>query len=292
VTKRALGRGLDALLQIEEAEPAAGFLLAPVASIRPNPFQPRGEIDGENLAELAASIAAHGMIQPLVVTAAEGGYQLIAGERRWRAAQLAGLAEVPIVVREAEPRDMLAVALIENIQRSDLDPLEAAEGYKRLAEEFGLTQDEVARLVGKSRAAVTNAIRLLALEPEIKTALRNSSLAEGHARALLAVPDSAARLALARRAISEGWSVRQVEEAARATQAAGQATAVPAVAGAQPRAASEAAPDSNDAAAVRALEEALGTRVELRRKGQGGTLVIHFYSGEELVAIHRRVTGS
>lgn len=282
MTRRGLGRGLDALLATE-GEGHASATLVPHGAIQPNPYQPRQAMDEEGLGELAASIKAHGLIQPLVVASEGEGYVLIAGERRWRAAKLAGLAEVPVVVRQASPRDMLAVALIENVQRTNLDPIEAATAYKRLSDEFGLTQEDVASVVGKSRAAVANAVRLLQLEPEVTDLVHAGRLSEGHARALLTMSAGHARVVLARRAASEGLSVRAVEQAARP----------PRPEEAAPRKV-EAVPsgDPHDTAAVRALESALGTRVELRRKGQGGALVVHFYSGEELQALYERLTST
>jgi ParB family chromosome partitioning protein len=227
-----------------------------------------------------------------VVTPHDDGYRLIAGERRWRAAGLAGLTTVPVVVREATARDMLAVALIENVQRANLDPMEAATAYRRLAEEFGLTHSEVAELVGKARTTVTNAVRLLALEPEIQVLVRTGALSEGHGRALLAVAAGDNRLALSKRAAREQWSVRELERVAKAPAGQGRTVEVGAAADADTQDARDPrSADPHEAAAVRALEEALGTRVELRRRGAGGSLVVHFYSDEELNTLYDRILG-
>ncbi len=282
--RRGLGRGLGALLG---AEGTSDVRTVSIDAIEPNPYQPREHLEPDDLQDLAASIRAHGLIQPLVVTPHEGGYRLIAGERRWRAARLAGLSSVPVVVRDATPRDMLAVALIENVQRADLDPMESATAYRRLADEFELTHAEVAELVGKSRTTVTNAVRLLGLEPEVQQMLRTGKLSEGHGRALLALAAGSTRVGLGQRAAREQWSVRDVEKAARA--GGGEPPTRKEATGPSPEQPAFAEP--HDAAAVRALEEALGTRVELRRRGAGGTLIVHFYSTEELNALYDKLRG-
>jgi len=287
--RRGLGRGLDALLTSTQedgaaAEPAAsGSRLVAVEAIRPNPYQPRRHFAEDDLAELAASIRSHGLIQPLVVTPDGHGFCLIAGERRLRAAQLAGLSEVPVVVRSAEPREMLALAIIENVQRADLDPLETAQAYRQLMDEFGATQAEVARLVGKSRAGVANTLRLLGLSADVRSLVAAGHLTEGHARPLLAVVEPGIQRRLAERAIAEGWTARRVEAEVRALGAA--SPAVPAMVPEAPA----AAVDPNTAAAVRTLESALGTRVEIRRRGSGGQLVVWFYSEEDLSALYDRL---
>ncbi|MFQ5460206.1 MAG: ParB/RepB/Spo0J family partition protein [Anaerolineae bacterium] len=289
MTRRGLGRGLDALLATDES--AEGNLRSvAVESVEPNPYQPRGAIGDDGLAELADSIKAHGVIQPLVVTEREGQLQLIAGERRWRAARLAGLTEVPVIVRQAEPRDMLALALIENVQRWDLDPIEAAMAYLRLTEEFGLTQEEVAGLVGKSRAAVTNAIRLLQLGEDLQELVRAGRLSEGHARALLGVSSVGQRVDLAEKAVAGGWSVRRLEAAVR-DSAKARSSARSSVAAPAPEAPAPGSQDPHVIAAEKDLEEALGTRVEVRRRGDSGQIVVYFYSDEELDALYRRFLG-
>jgi ParB family chromosome partitioning protein len=193
---------------------------------------------------------------------------------------------VPVIVREASPREMLALAIVENVQRTDLDPLEAAEAYSRLVEDFGLSQTEVADLVGKSRVAVSNTVRLLGLADEVKGLVSAGHLTEGHARALLAIEDPEAQLAAARRAIAGGWTVRRTEAEARrmSERAAGPRNR-------KRRTDRPTALDPDTAAAQRALEEALGTRVEIRRSGDGGQVVIHFYSEEELAAIYDHLAG-
>jgi len=252
----------------------------PIDDITPNPYQPRQRLDAESLQELAQSIIEHGLIQPLIVTYAEeeGKYQLIAGERRWQAARLAGLSTVPAIVKEATPRQMLELALVENVQRADLNPLEEAEAYRYLIEEFGLTQEEVARRVGKSRAAVANTIRLLRLPEEIKSALVQGLITEGHARALLALPSTELQLKAMQTIIKRGLNVRQTEELVRRVQEE-----------------KPPAPKPTSSPETRALaerfREALGTRVQLVRGKKGGRLVIFFYSDEELQALYERLVG-
>jgi ParB family chromosome partitioning protein len=284
MTRRALGRGLGALLATEAA--AGGAAMVDIDAIEPNPFQPRQAVEEEGIQELTSSIRAHGLIQPLVVTpTSEGRYQLIAGERRWRAARAAALTQVPVLVRDAAPREMLALAIIENVQRSDLDPLEAAAAYQRLMDEFGLTQLEVAETVGKSRAAVANTMRLLGLEDAVAELIRSGALTEGHGRALLAVESPALRQGLARQAARQGWSVRQLESEVRQANQAKSAEPRPAPSDAKHG--DELGADVGEA--VRQLEGALGTRVEIRRRGEAGQLVVYFYSEEELDALYRRL---
>lgn len=308
--KGGLGRGLDSLIPTSpqaataaqpQAAPAseapmqattgrqtpeAGALMVPVDSIAPNPRQPRGAFHLEELEDLAASIREHGVLQPLVVAQADskGGYNLIAGERRWRASMLAGLEQVPVIVKEASSREMLELALVENLQRADLNPLEEAAAYRSLVDDFGMKQDEVADRVGKSRQAVANSLRLLRLPPAIQEALAAGEISEGHARALLQVPDTELQLQLAQRVASEGLSVRQVEALARRLAehaGAGEDT-------------SEDGPAEGQGDSlydpIRDLEEqfrtALGTKVQLSRSRRGGRLVIYFYSDEELERIY------
>ncbi len=281
--RRTLGRGLDAL--IPAAESKAGAAEIPIAHVYPNPHQPRQAINEDSLAELAASIREHGVIQPLVVTQVGDEYQLIAGERRWRAAQLAGLTTVPAIVKESSPQQMLELALVENVQRADLNPLEEAGAYRQLMDEFGLTQEEVADRVGKSRAAVANTVRLLRLPDDVKEALAAGRISEGHARALLSLPTARLqRQALA--AIERGGlNVRQTEELVRRIQADTDQAAP-----------TEAARESSllspqDQYAVEQFQARLGTKVNLMRGKKGGRLVIHFYSEEELQAIYEAIIG-
>ena len=216
-SERGLGRGLgallgDAALQTQEG----GSVLLPIAQVEPGLKQPRKRFDEETLADLAESIRLHGILQPLTVRRlASGYYQIIAGERRWRAAKLAGLSEVPAVIIEADDRKVMELGLIENLQREDLNPMEEAMGYQALIEEYGLTQEEAARRVGKSRPAVANALRLMALPDAIRALVEEGKLSAGHARALLSVPDSTSQKKLAQKVVAEGLSVRQTEALAK-----------------------------------------------------------------------------
>ncbi len=275
-SRRALGRGLDAL--IPAAESRAGAAEIPIARVSPNPHQPRQAISEESLAELAASIREHGVIQPLVVAQIGDEYQIVTGERRWRAAQLAGLTTVPALIKETTPQQMLELALVENIQRADLNPLEEAGAYRQLMDEFGLTQEQVAERVGKSRTAVANTVRLLRLPDEVKEALALGRISEGHARALLSLPNAR----LQRKALSiiqeRSLNVRQTEALVRHMQAEPQEPA------------SKAEPLSpQDRDAVERFQARLGTKVSLVRGKQGGRLVIYFYSEEELQAIYEAI---
>jgi ParB family transcriptional regulator, chromosome partitioning protein len=293
-----LGRGLDALFPARpaasptesavaegEATPA-GALELPVAAIHPNPDQPRTRLAEGELADLAASIRVHGVLQPVIVTRADGGYVLVAGERRWRAAQLAGLETVPALVKDVTPRERLELAIIENVQRQDLTPLEEATAYRQLVSEHGLTQEAVAARVGKSRVAVANALRLLHLAPAVHEALSDGRITAGHARALLGCPDTDAQEALLARVLAEDLSVRATEEAVRR----GVALPVPPsrLAGVEPA----EQPSSPEVAALeRELRSALGTKVQLTHSRRGGRIVIHYYSDEELQGICERLTG-
>ena len=272
--KRGLGRGLDALLPVPERS-NEGILQVPVSAVGRNPRQPRTHFNTADLDELAASIREHGILQPLIVTQAAypGQYTLIAGERRLEAARLAGLPTVPVIVREATEEQLLELALIENIQRADLGPLEMALAYKHLAEDFGLSHEDIALKVGKKRVSVTNTLRLLKLPPRVQEMLSRNELSEGHARALLALPNAQAQVAAAETIIRQGLSVRQAEELVR--HLLGQKSSRPA----------RASRDAEAEALALRLREALGTRVAVKRGRKGGTIVIHFYSDEELNAI-------
>jgi len=271
---------LEALIPVAQPS-AAGLTQVPLSAVHPNPMQPRTSLDPAALEELAASIREHGLIQPLIVTQlGPENYQLIAGERRLEASRLAGLATVPVIVKEATPQQALELALVENIQRADLSPLEEAAAFRQLVDEFGLTQEQVADRVGKSRVAVTNTLRLLRLPPEIKQALADGRIHEGHARALLALPAPEAQVAALKVVIRKALSVRQTEELVR------RLTAEPA----PPRADRAASP------ATRALEQefrdTLGTKVNLYRNRRGqGRLVLYFYSEEELQTIYDVIVG-
>ena len=213
--QRGLGKGLGALLgeaALQTAEPPSGAQLLPLQKVEPNPLQPRKNFDPDELQALADSIAMHGVIQPLTVRQLPSGfYQIIAGERRWRAARLAGLQEVPVVVVEADDKTVMELALIENLQRQDLNPMEEAEGYRVLTEEYGLTQEEAAARVGKSRPAVANALRLLALPDEVRELVEKGELSAGHARAILSLPTKAKQKTAAQRILALRLSVRQAE---------------------------------------------------------------------------------
>jgi ParB family transcriptional regulator, chromosome partitioning protein len=270
--KRGLGRGLDAL--IEKAQEPVHTL--PLASLRPNRFQPRTSFDDNAIEELAESIRAQGLVQPLVVTPeGEGTYAIIAGERRWRAARRAGLESVPVVVRPvADDRELLELALVENLQRSDLNAIEEAEAYHMLQEKFGLSQEEVAARVGKGRPTVTNALRLLRLPEEVRDLLRGGQLTAGQARPLLALETPEEQIELALRAVREGLSARDIE---RLTAVAPKEA---------PKKKPPEPPEVHAAAAQEKLTRRLQTRVEIRRKGKGGLLQIHFHSEEELMRLY------
>jgi ParB family chromosome partitioning protein len=284
--RSVLGRGLGALIPPAETDAEAGLAESglveiPVTQVVPNPHQPRQAMAPDALAELAASIRAHGVIQPLVVTRSGDSYQLIAGERRWRAAQLAGLHSVPAIVKETTSREMLELALVENIQRADLNPLEEANAYRHLMDEFGLTQEAVAEQVGKSRVAVANTVRLLKLPDEVKQALAAGGVSEGHARALLSLPTPEAQRHALGIIQKHDLTVRQTEALVRRLQ-----SEPPESVSGESR---ELTPQ--DRFVVDRFQGRLGTRVELMRGKKGGRLVIHFYSDEELQAIYEAVVG-
>jgi ParB family chromosome partitioning protein len=268
--RKALGKGLSALLPDPEspAAPAESPGEAAVASLDPNPFQPRTAVDPARLAELAASIRESGMVQPILVRRQGERFQIIAGERRWRAAQQAGLATVPVVVREVADDRLLELALVENIQRQELSPLEEAQAFHRLQEELRLTQEEVARKVGRDRSTVANTLRLLRLPKEVRELLNTGALDAGHGRALLALDKAEDQVALAREAARKGLSVREVERRVALVRA--------------PRARPPAARDANTRAAEERLRAALGTRVEITRRGRGGVMRVAFASEAEL----------
>lgn len=298
MNRRGLGRGLSSLIpttsleseeEILSTSVAAppGLRLIPVADIASNPRQPRQVISPEALAELAASIKEHGLIQPIVVTASRPGdptpYVIIAGERRWRASRLAGLNDVPVVIKEASSQEMLELALVENVQRADLNPLEEANAYDTLMEEFGLTQEQVAERVGKSRTAVANIVRLLRLPDLTKHALIEGQIHEGHARAILGLgSDSAAMAETTKLVIQRGLSVRQTEELVRRLN-----SPAPPPAPAADTDEVEASPETR--ALEDRLRETLGTKVDLFRTRKGGRIIIHFYSEEELAALYDKL---
>ena len=284
VRKGGLGRGLGALIPSPSQEDfATASTEVPIDSIVPNPFQPRATIDASRLNTLAESIRTHGVIQPLVVKRADspGHFVLVAGERRWRAARVAGLETVPVVIKEAAPQAMLEMALVENVVRADLAPLEEAAAYRQLIEEFGLTQAEVAARVGRSRVSITNVLRLLTAPEAVQAALNAGEITEGHARALLGLPSAADQVAMLQSVIARAWSVRQTEDAVRRWL-----TNPKPVEQAEHR-------DHRDDRLEGQFRTALGTKVALRRdqNGRGGALTIHFYSDEELQALFERIVG-
>jgi ParB family chromosome partitioning protein len=276
----SLGRGLSALIpQAVSSTPRPAEI--PIDQIERNPYQPRTSFAEEALAELAASIAAHGVLQPVLVTETLDGYRLVAGERRLRAAQMAGLERIPAVIRQADEQDQLELALVENLQRADLNAMDAARAYRRLHDMFGLTNEAIADRVGKARPTVANTLRLLDLEPEAQDAIETGRITEGHGRALLGLVPTAQREILAL-AVARGLSVRQVEELARRLREG----AVPA------RAATAARPADAEMERVEDdLRRSLGTKVRLARSRRGGRIIIEWYSDEELGRLYERLTG-
>jgi ParB family chromosome partitioning protein len=276
----ALGRGLSALIPDTIAPPATPSdrpFEVDTDLLRPNKFQPRTSMDDGRIDELARSIRANGIIQPIAVRKVEGRYEIIAGERRWRAAQRAGLLKVPIVVRDIPENRLLAVALIENIQREDLNPIEEANAYRRLGDEFHLTQEQIADAVGKDRSSVANYIRLLKLPREVRDKVGAGSLSMGHARAILGLADESAQLRVAHAVLEKGLSVRETE--ALVNKAA------------HPQPPREAPQkDVHTRAAEDHLRFAVGTRVRIVRKGKGGRIEIDFGSEDELQRIYELLT--
>jgi ParB family chromosome partitioning protein len=274
--KRGLGRGLGALIPgggqaAERARPAETERTAAISAIVPNPYQPREAFDEAAIEELAASIREKGLLQPLLVRPAGAGYQLIAGERRYRAAQRAGLERVPISVREANDVEALELALIENLQRENLNPVEEARAYKRLGDEFHLSQEEIATRVGKTRSAVANSIRLLQLPAEVLAQIESGELSAGHGRTLLGLESAVAQAALAREAARRKLSVRDTEKLVRDRQ-------------------QQAADDVEQRAVEADLARALGTRVHLRHRADGsGRIIIEYFSLDELDGLLSRL---
>ena len=274
----ALGRGLSAL--IPDVPPARDVPLTEldIDRLAPNPEQPRADVDAANLDELAQSIRMNGVIQPLIVRKANGGYEIVAGERRWRAAQRAGLLRVPVVVRDVPSEQLLSLALIENLQREDLNPIEEAVAYRRLVQEHGLSHDAIAAAVGKDRSTIANALRLLKLPEEIKAELAAGGLSVGHARALLGLTDDAAQRRAAREVRARGLSVRETEALVR--KLTGQSI----------RRSEPHEPDVHVRAAEERLRFTLGTRVRIVQKGKGGRIEIEFGSADELQRIYKHLT--
>jgi ParB family chromosome partitioning protein len=274
MSERGLGRGLGALIP----RPSVGLREVPVDAIRPNPWQPRSHFDEQELGELAQSIREHGVLQPVLVSQqADGTFQLITGERRWRAVQLAGFATVPAMVKEATPRSSLELALVENIQRRDLNPLEEAHAFRALMDEHGLTQEQLGQRIGKSRVSITNTLRLLHLPEAVREALASGSLTEGHARAILMANGESARLEVLERVLADHLSVRDTEALARATNTR------------RERPTPEARVDPDVERLEDAFRQALGTRVRLMKGRRGGRLVITFFSDEELQGLYEAI---
>ena len=278
----ALGRGLASLIPQRHTNESAIVEVA-LARVAPNPYQPRRRMDDARLEELAVSIAEHGVLQPILVTETIDGYQLVAGERRLRAARLAGLERIPALVRQLADQDQLEVALVENVQRADLDPIDEAAAYRQLVNEFGLTQDAVAERVGKSRAAIANTMRLLDLHPDVQAAIAEGRLSEGHGRALGGLPvDGQAHVV--RTVVDQGLSVRQTEELVRRLREPRTPRQAPA-ATASPRVDPDLERVEED------LRQRLGTKVSLSRSRKGGRIVIEYYSDEELGRLYERLIG-
>lgn len=281
VKKPALGKGLSALIPSSRDEgPKSGLLTIPLELLDANPRQPRRRFDEDGLDELARSIGKTGILQPILVTRAGDRYRILAGERRARAARLAGLTEVPVVVREGlADRDHLLFALVENLQRRDLTALEEADAYRHLREDFGLTQEEVAERVGKDRATVANALRLLKLPAAVRAALEDGTLTAGHARALLALPSAADQEKLAKEFVRRGLSVRMAEARVAALAAGG-----------PKKKRKDRGVDADTRDAELRLQRALGTKIEIVRRRRGGEVRVFFYSEEELIRLFERFT--
>jgi len=276
---QGLGRGLAALIPQRSAT-TTGSVEIPIARIRENPRQPRLRMDDEALATLAESIREHGVIQPILVTETIDGYQLVAGERRVRASRLAGLERIPAIIRQLADRQQLELALVENLQREDLDPIEAARAYRQLIDEFAFSQEDLATRVGRARSTVANTLRLLDLHQGVQDAIVDGRITEGHARAIGGLePDGQARIV--GMVVDEGLSVRQTEELVRRIREPR-----------EPRAADVATPSDPDAERVEEdLRRSLGTKVRLTRTRRGGRITIEYYGDDELARIYQRLVG-
>jgi ParB family chromosome partitioning protein len=292
-TKR-LGRGLEALLgsvSREQAQASGALRELPVANVLPNPFQPRSQIGEADLAELTASIESSGLLQPVIVRPRNGKYELIAGERRWRAVQRLGWTKIPAIVRDVDDPTLLTLALIENLQRDDLTPIDEAMGYQRLGEEFELPHAEIARLVGRDRSTVANLLRLLKLPDEVKALVQERKLSEGHARALLALSDEAELARLANEAVEQGWSVRETETRVRRDATSGDGSTVDTEPRQRQRPPKKMA--SADARRVEdALRKRLGTDAKVTsRRGGRGFISISYYSNDDLARVLELILG-
>ena len=273
-----LGRGLAAL--IPQRDESVATVELPIAAISRNPYQPRKAVEQASLVELAASIAEHGVLQPILVTHSAEGYRLIAGERRLRAAEMAGLERIPALVRTADDSAQLAWALIENLQRADLNPLEEASAFRQLVDEFGLSHEEVGARVGRARSTIANTLRLLDLDQRVQVALSEGAISEGHARALGGLDEAAVQAEVLGEVVTRGLSVRQTEELVRRTAAGG-----PRAKRARPK------PSADVERLERGLREALGTKVTLKSARKGGRITIEYYDNDDLERIYDRLTG-
>lgn len=276
--RRVLGRGLDALIP-EVPERSEGYAEVKLTDIVPNSQQPRIKIEEGKLEELADSIRQNGLVHPILVRRLGEKYQIIAGERRWLAARRAGLERIPAIIKDLPEDKLLELALVENIQREDLNPIEEALAYQRLLEMHRLKQEELAARIGKDRVSIANALRLLKLPEKIRGALEQKKISAGHAKALLALPSEQQQVALCEKIIAQNLSVRETERLAREMlEATGRARAAPPL-------------DPNVAAAEERLRLRLGTKVKITRRARGGTLLIEFYSDEELHRIYSLIMG-
>jgi ParB family transcriptional regulator, chromosome partitioning protein len=280
VQKRGLGRGLGALIPGAES-PQATIQEIPLDQIEANPFQPRRRFGSAALEELAATIKAHGVLTPIVVRTGPSGFQIIAGERRVRAARMAGLTAIPAVLKDATDNQALQMALVENLQREDLNPLESAEAYQRLIEEFGLTQEDIAGRLGRDRSSVANALRLLRLPLRIRDDIATGTLTEGHARALLGIEKPAEQLRARDMVVKKGLSVRETEALVRRWRGNGSASPKQPLSG-----------DPNLSALEDQLRAVLGTKVRIVREGTGGTLHVSFFSADDLTRIVEAIVGT
>ena len=288
MTRKALGRGLSALIQEPEEQAATGNQepadTIPVSLIDPNPFQPRTHFAPEELNELAESVRAKGIIQPVLLRRFGDRYQLVAGERRWRAAQIAGLDAIPAIVRDLDDREAIELALTENLLRDDLGPIETARAYRSLQERFGISQEEIARRLGLNRVTVTNTLRLLKLDAGIQEMIERGDLTAGHARAILALPGAEEQLQLARRIVKRGLSVREAEKIA-----SGKSASMPQAQedGEQPKSV-----DPNVRAAMVELERRLGTRVRITGDGHRGKIEVSYFSAEDLNRLYELIVAA
>ncbi len=276
--KKALGRGLQTLIPVGNAPGRDEIEDVPLSLVSPNPFQPRRVFDEAEMEELANSVKAKGILQPILVRKlGDGGYELIVGERRWRAAKLAGLKKIPAIIRPATDAEAMEMALIENLQRKDLNPLEAARAYQRLMKEFGLTQEAVARALGKERSSIANTVRLLALQSEVQTWVESDQLSWGHAKVLLAVSDPEQQVRLGRRAVTERLSVRDLERLVRPAHRAGRSN--------------NARKGHRPSEIEERMSRRLGTKVRLIHGKTGGKIVIDYYSPADLERVIDMILG-